>query len=81
MAIQKDIVINRKEYERIKRYDHNQMNNYVKSIYKSGFEDGKAAVPGIDIKSIDMVLKSIKGVGEKRAAAIVKALESEMAKL
>ena len=46
MAIQKDIVINRK------RYDHNQMNNYVKSIYKSGFEDGKAAVPGIDIQYI-----------------------------
>ena len=58
MAIQKDIVINRKEYERIKRYDHNQMNNYVKSIYKSGFEDGKAAVPGIDIQYIaDIVFR------------------------
>nr|DAV07798.1 MAG TPA: hypothetical protein [Caudoviricetes sp.] len=46
MAIQKDIVVNRKEYERIKRYDHNQMNNYVKSIYKSGFEDSKAVERG-----------------------------------
>jgi len=81
MAIQKDIVINRKEYERIKRYDHNQMNNYVKSIYKSGFEDGKAAVPGIDIQYIVDIVKSVKGVGEKRAAEIVKALEVEMAKL
>ena len=81
MAIQKDIVINRKQYQNIKKMDHNQMNLYIQSIYKSGFEDGKAAVPGIDIKSIDMVLKSIKGVGEKRAAAIVKALESEIAKL
>nr|DAI33771.1 MAG TPA: 5'-3' exonuclease [Caudoviricetes sp.] len=81
MAIQKDIVINRKEYERIKRYDHNQMNNYVKSIYKSGFEDGKAAVPGIDIQYILDIVKSVKGVGEKRAAEIVKALEVEMAKL
>ena len=81
MAIQKDIVINRKEYERIKRYDYNQMNNYVKSIYKSGFEDGKAAVPGIDIKYIADIVRSVKGVGEKRAADIVKALELEMAKL
>ena len=81
MAIQKDIVINRKEYERIKRYDHNQMNNYVKSIYKSGFEDGKAAVPGIDIQYILDIVKSVKGVGEKRAAEMVKALEVEMAKL
>lgn len=81
MAIQKDIVINRKEYERIKRYDHNQMNNYVKSIYKSGFEDGKAAVPGIDIQYIADIVKSVKGVGEKRAAEIVKTLETKMAKL
>lgn len=81
MAIQKDIVINRKEYERIKRFDHNQMNNYVKSIYMSGFEDGKAAVPGIDIQYIADIVKSVKGVGEKRAAEIVKALEVEMAKL
>lgn len=80
MAIQKDIVINRKEYERIKRYDHNQMNNYVKSIYKSGFEDGKAAVPGVDMQQVSDILKSIKGVGEKRAVDIVKALEKEMMK-
>lgn len=80
MAMQKDIVINRKEYERIKRYDHNQMNNYVKSIYKSGFEDGKAAVPGVDMQQVSDILKSIKGIGEKRAVDIVKALEKEMMK-
>mgnify|MGYP000883883734 CR=1 FL=1 len=81
MAIQKDIVINRKQYQNIKKMDHNQMNLYIQSIYKSGFEDGKAAVPGIDIKSIGIVLKSIKGVGEKRAADIVKALETELAEI
>lgn len=80
MAIQKDIVVNRKQYQNIKKMDHNQMNLYIQSIYKSGFEDGKAAVPGIDIKSIDIVLKSIKGVGEKRVAEIVKALEAELVK-
>ena len=37
-------------------------------------------MPGIDIKRIDIVLKSIKGVGEKRAAEIVKALEAELVK-
>lgn len=57
------------------------MNNYVKSIYKSGFEDGKAAVPGIDIQYIADIVRGVKGVGEKRAAEIVKALEVEMAKL
>jgi hypothetical protein len=81
MAIQKDIVINRKQYQSIKKMDHNQMNLYIQSIYKSGFEDGKAAVPGIDIQYIADIVRGVKGVGEKRAAEIVKALEVEMAKL
>ena len=81
MAIQKDIVINRKQYQNIKKMDHNQMNLYIQSIYKSAFEDGKAAVPGIDIKYIADIVRGVKGVGEKRAADIVKALESEMARL
>lgn len=34
MAIQKDIVINRKEYQGIKKKDHNQMNLYLQNIYK-----------------------------------------------
>lgn len=80
MAIQKDIVINRKQYQSIKKMDHNQMNLYIQSIYKSGFEDGKAAVPGIDIKYIADIVRGVKGVGEKRTADIVKALESEMAR-
>nr|DAT95136.1 MAG TPA: SCO1480/DNA Complex associated protein [Caudoviricetes sp.] len=80
MAIQKDIVINRKQYQNIKKMDHNQMNLYIQSIYKSGFEDGKAAVPGVDMQQVSDILKSIKGIGEKRAVDIVKALEKEMMK-
>lgn len=57
------------------------MNLYIQSIYKSGFEDGKAAVPGIDIQYISDIVRGVKGIGEKRAADIVKALESEMASL
>lgn len=34
----------------------------------------------MDIKCIDVVLKNIKGIGEKRAAEIVKALEVELSK-
>lgn len=49
MAIQKDIVINRKEYQNVKKMDHNQMNLYIQSIYKSGYAEGVKSVPGIDI--------------------------------
>ena len=78
MAIQKDIVINRKEYQNIKKKDHNQMNLYIQSIYKSGFEEGVKSVPGTDIADIEKVLLGIKGLGAKRVAAIVVALEKEM---
>lgn len=78
MVIQKDIVINRKEYQGIKKKDHNQMNLYIQSIYKSGYTDGVKSVPGIDIAEIKKVLLAIKGLGEKRVEAILAALEKGM---
>ena len=78
MAIQKDIVINRKEYQNVKKMDHNQMNFYIQNIYKSGFEEGVKSVPGTDIADIEKVLLGIKGLGAKRVAAIVAALEKEL---
>ena len=82
MAIQKDIVINRKEYQAIKKKDHNQMNLYLQEIYKNGYMDGFKAgtesVPGIDITEIKKALLSVKGLGEKRVEAILEALEKEM---
>lgn len=82
MAIQKDIVINRKEYQNIKKKDHNQMNVYLQNIYKNaymdGFKDGTESVPGIDIAEIQKILLSIKGLGAKRVADILEALEKEL---
>ena len=78
MAIQKDIVINRKEYQNIKKKDHNQMNLYIQSIYKSGFEEGMKSVPGTDIADIEKVLLGIKGLGAKRVECIVATLEKEL---
>lgn len=79
MAIQKDIVINRKEYQGVRKMDHNQMNLYIQSIYKSGYAEGVKSVPGIDIAEIKKVLLSVKGLGEKRVEAILAALEKELA--
>lgn len=79
MAIQKDIVINRKEYQNIRKMDHNQMNLYLQEIYKSGYAEGVKSVPGIDIAEIKKTLLSVKGLGEKRVADILGALEKELA--
>lgn len=78
MAIQKDIVINRKEYQNIRKMDHNQMNLYIQSIYKSGYAEGVKSVPGIDISKISDTLLTVKGLGEKRVEAILAALEKEL---
>lgn len=82
MAIQKDIVINRKQYQDIKKMDHNQMNVYLQNIYKNaymdGFKAGTESVPGINISKINGVLLGIKGLGAKRVECIVAALEKEL---
>lgn len=78
MAIQKDIAINRKEYQNIRKMDHNQMNLYIQSIYKSGYAEGVKSVPGIDIAEIKKALLSVKGLGEKRVEAILEALERSL---
>ena len=81
MAIQKDIVINRKQYQNIKKMDHNQMNVYLQNIcrnaYMDGFKAGTESVPGIDIAEVRKTLLSVKGLGEKRVEAILSALEKE----
>jgi hypothetical protein len=43
-----------------------------------GFKDGTESVPGIDIAEIKKILLSIKGLGEKRVADILEALEKEL---
>lgn len=78
MAIQKDIVINRKQYQNIKKMDHNQMNLYLQEIYKNGYAEGVKSVPGIDITEIKKALLSVKGLGEKRVEAILEALERSL---
>ena len=79
MAIQKNVTINRKEYEKIKKYDRTQMDTFIQSVYKSGFEDGTESVPGIDISKISEILLGIKGLGVKRVECIIAALEKELA--
>ena len=71
-------MINRKEYQNIRKMDHNQMNLYIQSIYKSGYAEGVKSVPGIDISKISDTLLTVKGLGEKRVEAILAALEKEL---
>ena len=75
----KKFELNRKEYLKIKKMDHNQMNLWAEKIYRNGFEDGQASVPGLDIGLIKKALLNIKGIGDKKAADILVAIEKETA--
>lgn len=77
MATQKNVTINRKEYEKIKKYDRTQMDTFIQSVYKSGFEDGKSSVKGIDFSNVEKMLLTVKGIGEKKAKDIAIVLGKE----
>lgn len=62
-------LVTRKEYDKIRKYDHSTMDKYMRTIYKSGWEEGvsagKKSVPGIDLDEIMEAIGGIKGIGEK----------------
>lgn len=70
----KGFVLNRKQYQNIRRMDHCQMSLWAESVYKSGFKDGQEATPGLTSQEIREALLPVKGIGEKRMDAIVDAL-------
>jgi hypothetical protein len=75
----KKFELNRKEYLKIKKMDHNQMNLWAEKIYRNGFEDGeKAADKGaLTFEDVYEALTGIKGLGEKRISAICEVLEKK----
>lgn len=74
----KKFELTRKEYLKIKKMDHNQMTLWAESMYKSGFEDGQASVPGLDISLVKKILLNVKGIGEKKATDVIAAIEKEI---
>lgn len=85
----KQQLINRAKYKDIKRYDHNQMERFARSLYESGLKDGavqamateKSNTRQMDFNMLTERLLTIKGIGIVKAEQIVKvvkgALESE----
>lgn len=66
--------ITRDVYKSVKKFDRQQFTSFCSDLYKygyeDGFEDGKEAVPGIDVEKIYNVVAAVKGIGPKRLAAI-----------
>lgn len=63
-------------YQTMKRYTYNQMNQWATSVYVSGFQDGQDSMPQIleyDENTLEEFLLSIDGIGEETAKRIVQA--------
>lgn len=71
-----EYLITRARYKSIKAFDHRQMENFCADIYKSGYEDGRASVPGVDVETIMEAIRSVKGIGAKRLYAIRDSIEA-----
>ena len=77
--------LNRKQYEKVRKMDHNQMTAYINGIfddgYQRGVQDGKTQAeaekpePGIpDLSGLDDFLQEIKGVGGAKARVVAEAV-------
>lgn len=62
MKKQKDrYLINRVMYKNIKKYDHQQMEEFLTDVYKNGYQDGRESVPGIELEDVKTALRGTKG--------------------
>jgi hypothetical protein len=78
MGKTKGFILNRKQYQNIRRMDHCQMTLWAESVYKSGFKDGQEATPGLTSQEIRDALQPVKGIGAKRLDSIVEALDAAL---
>ena len=74
MRKMKKVNITRAMYKEIKRYDNNQMNDFLTRYYINGFNDGLASAK-IDYDVLREVLLSTKGIGAVKADAVINKLK------
>lgn len=67
-------------YKAVKKYDHQQFDEFCTSIYASGYEDGRKSVPGISVEDMLKTIGDIKGVGPALKGKISEAITKEFAK-
>ncbi len=71
-------ILNRKVYKSVKKMDHSQMSDFLKSVYMNGRADGVEATEGLNLEEIKQVILGLKGIGEKRATMILDAIDARL---
>lgn len=70
----KEFVLNRKQYQKVRKMDHGQMSAFCEELYKDGYEAGKHEGAGLSDEEIKQEILRVKGIGEKKADDILQAL-------
>lgn len=68
--------MSREQYKNAKRMDHKQMEKFMVNLYNEGFKDGKEAATTKRVKPSDIAvaITEVKGIGNKKAAEIMVAV-------
>lgn len=66
--------LNRKVYKDLKKKDHQQMNDFIATVYKQGFDDGLKSA-SINYEVLKEVLLSVKGIGLVKADTVINKLK------
>ena len=75
----KNLELNRKQYQIVKKMDHNGMEVYLNKIYEDGVQKGKMeSNASFDIDEALNEIGSIKGIGNTKLAQIRTILESKL---
>lgn len=66
--------LNRKVYKDLKKKDHQQMNDFIATVYKQGFDEGLKST-SINYEALKEVLLSVKGIGLVKADTVINKLK------
>lgn len=61
---EKRIELNRKQYQQIRKMDHNQMEQYMNSVYEQGMDAGRQQAPSFNTALALAKIGEIKGIGD-----------------
>lgn len=64
----------RETYKKVKKFDHQQLDEFCTKIYTEGYQDGAEAAPGVDLKEVIAGIGTVKGIGATHMERIKAAL-------
>ena len=78
MDYEKEELVNRALYKRIKSMNRAEMESFVRNVYQQGYEKAEEETHPIDYDSLRADLSKIKGIGESRLNEIMTVIDNHI---